>query len=90
MAVATVGERMYAFGREGNPDPAAGNVFSETEVYDVRRDRWERLGPMDTPRHGLAAVAVEGVIYMLAGGVCGFGFVDSMGVFHPGGTDEIL
>ncbi|KAM0322520.1 hypothetical protein ACHAQA_009366 [Verticillium albo-atrum] len=84
VSVAIIGHKIYTFGGEGNLAPEAGFVFNETEVYDVRRDCWEKLQPMKTPRHGMAAVAVDGVIYTPGGGIRDFGIVDSMEAFHPG------
>ncbi|KAH7165196.1 hypothetical protein EDB81DRAFT_838026 [Dactylonectria macrodidyma] len=68
ISVAAVGERIYTFGGEGNPDPNAGDVFNQTEVYDVQANCWQQLKPMDIPRHGTAAVAVGGIIYTPGGG----------------------
>ncbi|KAE9578433.1 hypothetical protein CGMCC3_g5602 [Colletotrichum fructicola] len=84
VSVAILGQRIYTFGGEGNMDPEAGFVFNETEVYDIRGDCWEKLRPMNTPRHGMAAVAFNGSIYTPGGGIRDFGIVDNMEVLHPG------
>ncbi|KAH6664771.1 hypothetical protein F5X68DRAFT_217636 [Plectosphaerella plurivora] len=78
ISVAAVGNRIFAFGGEGNPDPTSGNTFNESEVYD-------RLAPMPIPRHGFAAVAVGGTIYTPAGGIRDFGVTDRLQAFHSGG-----
>ena len=42
-------------------------VFAETWIYDLARDVWTQGPDMLTPRHGLAAAAVDGVVYAIAG-----------------------
>ncbi|KAF3802200.1 Kelch-like protein terF [Colletotrichum gloeosporioides] len=79
-----LGQRIYTFGGEGNLDPEGGFVFNETEVYDIRGDCWEKVQPMNTPRHGMAAVAFNGSIYTPGGGIRDFDIVDNMEVLHPG------
>ncbi|KAK1546943.1 hypothetical protein CPAR01_00910 [Colletotrichum paranaense] len=83
VSVAIVGQRIYTFGGEGNLDPEAGFVFNETEVYDARTNSWEKLQPMNTPRHGMAAVPYNGSVYTPGGGIRDFGIVDDMEVLHP-------
>lgn len=68
LATAVVGRTIYTFGGEGDPAAGAAGVFAETEAYDTRRDRWQRLAPMPVPRHGTAAVAVGRTIYIPGGG----------------------
>ena len=67
VAVAALGARVFVFGGEGNRASRKG-VFSQVEAYDTERDVWEKVGDMRNPRHGNAAVAVGGRIYVLAGG----------------------
>lgn len=67
LAMAAVGGRLVAFGGEWFA-PGGGGVFAETWIYDPAADRWEAGPPMRTPRHGLAAAAVDGVVYAIAGG----------------------
>ncbi|HYD45986.1 MAG TPA: kelch repeat-containing protein, partial [Phenylobacterium sp.] len=45
-----------------------GGVYGETFVYDPKTDAWEAGPRMRTPRHGLAASAVDGTIYAIGGG----------------------
>ncbi len=66
LAMATVGDKLVAFGGEWLARP--GGVFSETWLYDIKSDRWARGPDMGVPRHGLAGCAVDGVVYALAGG----------------------
>ncbi|CAM3823446.1 kelch repeat-containing protein [Kibdelosporangium persicum] len=73
IAAAAVGSKIYTFGGEGKIVNGANTVFSETEAYDVRSDRWEKLAPMPIPRHGTAAIAVGGTIYIPGGGNLGGG-----------------
>lgn len=67
LAMAAVGGRLVAFGGEWFA-PGGGGVFAETWIYHPAADRWEAGPPMQTPRHGLAAAAVDGVVYAIAGG----------------------
>ncbi|KAK7403915.1 hypothetical protein QQX98_010322 [Neonectria punicea] len=84
VSVAIVGHRIYTFGGEGNLAPEAGFVFNETEVYDIKENCWQRLSPMNTPRHGMAAVTVNETIYTPGGGTRDFAVLDNMEAFHPG------
>ena len=71
LAMAAVGGKLVAFGGEWfaqGGGGAGGGVFAETWLYDPATDRWEAGPPMRTPRHGLAAAAVDGAIYAIAGG----------------------
>ncbi|KAL2375142.1 kelch repeat-containing protein [Blastomyces gilchristii SLH14081] len=77
LAAAVLGKRIYTFGGEGNEEVASG-VFNQTEVFDVEKRVWERLGPMAEPRHGISAVGVEGNCHGHGGGV----------IYIPGGSVE--
>ena len=68
LAMAAAGGWLVAFGGEWFQRGGGGGVFAETWIYDPAADRWEAGPPMRTPRHGLAAAAVDGVIYAIAGG----------------------
>jgi len=68
LAMAAVGGRLVAFGGEWFAPGGGGGVFPETWIYDPAADRWEAGPNMATPRHGLAAAAVDGAVYALAGG----------------------
>lgn len=85
LAAAAVGRRIYTFGGEGNPANGSMGVFPESEVYDVERDCWERLEPMELPRHGLWAVALaDGGVYLPGGGIRqGGAAVRKFDVFWP-------
>jgi len=54
---------LYVFGGEGNPATASG-VFAQNEVYDPRRDTWQALSPMVTPRHGIGAAVLGDRAYV--------------------------
>ena len=83
LCAGVVGDKVYTFGGEGNTEVASG-VFNETEVFDARRERWERLGQMSVPRHGTSAVGVGGKVYIPGGGVAiGPGPVATFDVFVP-------
>jgi N-acetylneuraminic acid mutarotase len=79
-AGAVLGGKLYVLGGEGNPDDPSG-VFDDIEAYDPVSDRWETLPPMLAPRHGLAAAALDGSIYLPGGASTeGFGAVDAYSV----------
>jgi hypothetical protein len=65
--MAAVDGKLVAFGGEWFA-PGGGGVFAETWIYDPGSDRWAAGPAMRTPRHGLAAAAVDGVVYAIAGG----------------------
>lgn len=82
-ACGVVGERLIVVGGEGNPDAASG-VFPQTEAYDADTDTWATLEPMRTPRHGMAAAGVGGVLYVPAGATTqSVGPVDTHETFTP-------
>jgi hypothetical protein len=66
LAAAALGGRLYAFGGEWFA-PGGGGVHAETWVYDPGRAAWSAADPMPTPRHGLAAAAVDGVVLSIGG-----------------------
>jgi len=68
LAMAAANGKLVAFGGEWFQRGGGGGVFPETWIYDPAADRWEAGPPMRTPRHGLAAAAVDGVVYAIAGG----------------------
>ncbi|MGV9010565.1 Kelch repeat-containing protein [Brevundimonas sp.] len=71
LAMVAVGGKLVAFGGEWFAPRAAGGgggVFAETWIYEPARDRWEAGPAMLTPRHGLAAAAIDGTVYAIAGG----------------------
>jgi N-acetylneuraminic acid mutarotase len=69
LAAAVLEGMLYVFGGEnlGTQDTPA-TVYDATEVYDPATSSWVSLAPMLTPRHGMGAAAVEGVIYVIGGG----------------------
>ncbi|WP_292066866.1 Kelch repeat-containing protein [Brevundimonas sp. UBA7664] len=68
LAMAAAGGKLVVFGGEWFAPGAGGGVFAETWIYDPGADHWAAGPPMRTPRHGLAAAAVNGVVYAVAGG----------------------
>ncbi len=76
-------DRLYVFGGEGNPDVPSG-VFSETESYDPNTHTWEVHTPMATPRHGIGAAALGGLIHVPGGATLeGLGATSAHDVFDP-------
>ncbi len=75
--------KLYVFGGEGNRDEASG-VFAEVEAYDLAEDSWSSLESMPTPRHGMGAATLDGVIYVPGGAtVQAFGAVDAAERYRP-------
>ncbi|HEV2082650.1 MAG TPA: kelch repeat-containing protein [Brevundimonas sp.] len=71
LAMVAVDGKLIAFGGEWfrpRADGGGGGVFRETWVYDPNHDVWERGPDMRTPRHGLAAVVMDGVVVAIGGG----------------------
>ena len=66
IASGVVNGLIVVVGGEGNGDAASG-VFPQTEVYDPAADRWSSLEDMPTPRHGMAAAAIGGDLYVPGG-----------------------
>ncbi|VBB77182.1 Putative protein of unknown function [Podospora comata] len=84
VAAARVGGRVFVLGGEGNKVNGTEGVFPQVEVYDVERDKWERLEGMEVPRHGTSAVGVGGGVYVPGGGVRQGGApVSTFDVFWP-------
>ncbi|PKS12342.1 hypothetical protein jhhlp_001642 [Lomentospora prolificans] len=84
ISVAAIEERIYVFGGEGNAEEGTNGVFNNVEVYDVEKDEWEALEPMDLPRHGTSAAAVWDRIYIPGGGIVqGVGATDVFDVYIP-------
>lgn len=82
-ACGVIGDRIIVAGGEGNPDAASG-VFAEVEAYDAVMDRWDRLAPMVTPRHGMGAAVWNGALYVPGGASREtFGAVDTHEVLRP-------
>lgn len=67
VAGATSGPYVVVFGGEGNLADPAG-IFEQVEAYDTNADRWIKLPPMPTPRHGIAAGVIEDRVYIPGGG----------------------
>jgi N-acetylneuraminic acid mutarotase len=82
-AAAVVGSRIVVIGGEGNAAQESG-VFSEVEAYDTAADQWEALEPMRTPRHGMGAATIDGLVYVPGGATTqGFGAVDTHEAIAP-------
>jgi hypothetical protein len=59
-------------------------VFANHEVYDPATDRWSVAPPLPLARHGLAAAAAGGVLYVIGGGPkAGFAQTDAVDMFTP-------
>ena len=67
IAVVALDGRAYVFGGE-TVTASSGKTFNEAERFDPAANRWERLPPMPTARHGLGAATVGDAIYVISGG----------------------
>lgn len=66
VGVAVLNGRMHVLGGEAYLNDLVG-TFRTHEAYNPKTNSWERLPPMPTPRHGLAAVEIGGKIYAVSG-----------------------
>jgi N-acetylneuraminic acid mutarotase len=67
-ASATVGNMIFTFGGEGDPNTVS-EVWPQDQAYDVNTNTWKNYTDMDVPRHGTAAVTVGSNIYIPGGGL---------------------
>jgi N-acetylneuraminic acid mutarotase len=82
-ACGVLADRIVVVGGEGNRSAPSG-VFAEAEELTPAADTWRVLPPMPTPRHGMAAAAWEGRIYVPGGAVVdGFAATDTHDVLTP-------
>ena len=85
IAAAVFDSHLIVFGGEGNASDPDG-VFAEVEAYDGAAGIWRTLTPMPTPRHGIGAARVSGLIHVPGGGpVEGFGVTNVHEVYDPAG-----
>jgi N-acetylneuraminic acid mutarotase len=68
LAGAVFAGELYVFGGEELGREDAGGVIAGSWKYSPARDAWTALPDMPTPRHGLAAVALENRILLAGGG----------------------
>jgi hypothetical protein len=68
-AVAVVLDKVLILGVGGETDT---HSLTDNEGYDVKADRWVKLAPLPSPRHGIAAASVGNFAYF-AGGAQGNG-----------------
>ena len=61
-----LGDQIYVMG--GETLDGSGQTFGQLEVFDTQTQTWRSATPLPTSRHGLAAVAYDEHIYVLAGG----------------------
>ena len=66
LAAAVSRGKIYVFGGEYF-SPGGGGVFDESWEYNPNTDQWRAVAPMPRKRHGLGAVAIDNVIYVLGG-----------------------
>jgi N-acetylneuraminic acid mutarotase len=82
-ACGVIDDRLIVVGGEGNTAANSG-VFPQVESYDPGANTWTPLAPMTTPRHGMAAAAIGGRLYVPGGATQqGFGAVATHEVLTP-------
>ncbi|MBK6464395.1 MAG: kelch repeat-containing protein [Myxococcales bacterium] len=82
-AAAVVGARVVVAGGEGDTSRPSG-VFDQVESYEPATDRWTKLAPMRSPRHGTGAAAIGGKVYVPGGADRqAFGAVATFEAFTP-------
>jgi N-acetylneuraminic acid mutarotase len=82
-ACGVVDGRLLVAGGEGNSGAASG-VFPQVEAFDPADNAWTSLEEMPTPRHGMAAAAWDGRLYVPGGADRQFlAAVDTHEVFTP-------
>lgn len=59
---------LYVFGGEFF-EPRPGGVKQVVWRYSAKRDAWEEVSRMPTPRHGLGGVSLDGAIFAVGGAV---------------------
>jgi N-acetylneuraminic acid mutarotase len=67
MAAAVSGRRIYIFGGEDKKEIGCV-TFNATESYNPDTDQWATHAQMAHARHGLGAAALDGRMYVIAGG----------------------
>ena len=66
IGVAVLNGRMHVLGGEAYLNELVG-TYKTHEAFDPKRNSWERLPPMPTPRHGLAVGEIGGKMYAVSG-----------------------
>lgn len=62
----TLDSRIVAVGGEQLSE--GSETIAPVEILDPKKERWRRLAPMITPRHGLGVAASQGLVFALEGG----------------------
>jgi hypothetical protein len=63
-ATAVLGKEILVIGGEGG-----GKAYNTVEAYNTSTNKWRKLEPMPTSRHGTQAVVCNGGVYVAAGGM---------------------
>jgi N-acetylneuraminic acid mutarotase len=84
LAVAAVGNALYAIGGSTGAAPCEGTPLGTVERYDIATDTWTTVASLPSPRSDLAAVARGGKIYVF-GGCTGSpnAVLDDVDVYNP-------
>jgi len=66
IGTAVLNGKMHVVGGEAYINDLVG-TYRTHEAYDPKTNSWQRLPPMPTPRHGLAAAEIGGKMYAVSG-----------------------
>lgn len=65
--IAVVDNKIHVIGGRNGTVPFSGTPLSAHEVYDPVANTWASRAPLPTPRSGVAAVELNGLIYVMGG-----------------------
>jgi len=83
LSATSVDHEIYVFGGEYPFDNEPKRTFNNTEIYHVKTDSWISGPALPTARHGLAAVTINGTIYVIGGGPeAGLSYSHANEIFH--------
>lgn len=83
LAGATLGDFCHIVGGESLTSPPP-NTFAHNEGFDALTGRWKSFAPLPTARHGLGVAALDGALYVMAGGeTAGFSYSARVEIFTP-------
>jgi N-acetylneuraminic acid mutarotase len=70
---------LYAIGgNSGN-----NNAFANVDLYTLKTNTWSSVAPLNTPRNGPGAAALDGLLYVFSGEAPALDVVNTMEVYTP-------
>ena len=83
LAAPSVDGIIYAIGGYVDIGTSVSVITDAVEAYDPNTDTWTSKAPMPTPRAGMAAVVVDGMLYAIGGSGEHGEFTDVVEVYDP-------